>query len=236
MGRLNFISELLFPPRCAMCGELMDAETDLRCFCVRCRAIWEREKETPCPKCKRAAEHCVCEPKYNKSAAVDGYRAVVFYNDEKIKKLIYTVKTGYNAALYDTAAKEIALSVMKHYKVDENSVFAYPARSRASIRKYGIDHAKKLCGLVSKYTGIPMLHVFSHKRGAEQKTLKAAERGENAAQSYYIKDKDKIKVKNKRIIFIDDVVTTGATTVVCAALSKAEGAAGFSAFSIARTP
>ena len=236
MGRLNYLTELLFPPKCALCGELMDADTEPRCFCDRCRAVWEKEKEEPCPNCKKTAPHCVCEPKYNKSRTVDGYRAIVFYNDENVKKLIYSVKTGYNRALYDTAAKELSLSVMKFFRVDENCVLSYPKRSRASIRRYGIDHAKKLCKAVSEYTGIPVLDVFKHKRGAEQKTLSAAERGENAAESYYISEKDKKKLKNKRIIFIDDVVTTGATTVVCAALSKAEGAAGFYAFSIARTP
>ena len=236
MGRLNYLTELLFPPRCSMCGELIDADKELNCFCERCRAVWEQEKENPCPNCKRDAQHCVCEPKYNKSRTVDGYKALVFYTDEKIKKLIYSVKTGYDAALYDMAARELSLSIMKYCRVDGQSVLAYPCRSKASIRKYGMDHAKLLCKKVSKYTNLPVFDGLKHKRGAEQKTLKAAERGENAAQSYYIDEKEKAKIKGKRIIFIDDVVTTGATTVVCAALCKAEGAVGFSAFSIARTP
>ncbi len=219
-----------------MCGELMEPDKDLVCFCGRCRAVWENEKEELCPNCRRNASHCICEPKYNRSGTVDGYRSLVFYNGEQIKKLIYSIKTGYDAALYDTAARELALSVMKYCKVDGDSMLAYPERSRASVKKYGIDHGKILCKKVSEYTNIPVFHGLKHRRGAEQKTLKAAERGENAARSYYIKDKDKTKLKGKKIIFIDDVVTTGATTVVCAALCKAEGAAGFSAFSIARTP
>lgn len=236
MGNFNYLLELLFPPRCAMCGELMDAGKEKKCFCARCRAVWEQAKEEPCPNCRRDARHCVCEPKYNRSRSVDSYRALVFYESENIKGLIYKIKTGYNAALYDTMAAELALNVMKYYKLDDNSYLSYPRRSRASIKEYGVDHGKKLCYTVSKLTGIPVLDVFGHRRGAEQKSLKAKERGKNAAQSYYIREKDKIRVKDKRIIFIDDVVTTGATTVVCAALAKAAGAKGFCAYSIARTP
>ncbi len=236
MGKGNYLLELLYPPRCAMCGELLDASDEKKCFCDRCRSLWEQAKEEICPNCRRDAQHCVCEPKYNRSRTVDSYRATVLYNNEKIKKLIYKIKTGYDAALYDAMAKELALSVMKYCQTDENSCLSYPKRSKASVREYGLDHAKKLCYEISKLTNIPVLDVIRHRRGAEQKTLSAGQRGENAAQSYYIRDNDKIKVKDKRIIFIDDVVTTGATTVVCAALCKAAGAKGFYVISIARTP
>ena len=235
MGFVNYLAELLFPPRCSMCGELMTAEKEKRCFCERCRAVWEQEKQVLCPSCRRDPGHCSCNPKYNKNRVSDGYRALVFYDSENVKKLIYKIKTEKNKALIEFMAKELSLSVMRYNKIDPDTVLAYPQRSGRSIKKYGTDHAAALCGKVSEFTGIPVFCGIKHKRGAEQKTLTAAERGSNAAQSYYVPEKYKNELKNKRVVFIDDVVTTGATSVVCAALCKADGAKSFSVQSVART-
>ena len=236
MGYANYLLELLFPPRCTLCGELMDADKDKRCFCERCRGVWEQEKLVLCPCCRRDPQHCGCIPKYNKNRAADSFRSLVFYDSENVKKLIRKIKTEQNAALTALMARELAAAVMKYNVIDEDTVLAYPQRSASSIKKYGKDHAQQLCRRVSKLTGIPVFAGIRHRRGAEQKTLTAKERGPNAAQSYYIPDKYKNIVKNKRIIFIDDVVTTAATSVVSAALCKANGAKSFSVISVAKTP
>ncbi|MBR6920605.1 MAG: ComF family protein [Clostridia bacterium] len=235
MGVINYLLELLFPPRCSLCGELMDAEKDKRCFCDRCRAVWEQEKQALCPGCRRDPRHCSCMPKYNKNRTADSFRSLVFYDSENVKKLIRTVKTERNAALDDLMAKELAAAVIKYNKIDNDSVLAYPQRSAKSIKKYGKDHAAQICKKVSALTGVPVFSGIKHRRGAEQKTLTAKERGPNAAHSYYIPDKYKNGIRGKRVIFIDDVVTTAATSVVSAALCKANGAKSFSVLSIART-
>lgn len=236
MGALNYLLELLFPPRCVLCGELMEAEKEKRCFCDRCRAVWEQEKRVLCPNCRREPQSCTCNPKYNNRRTADSFRALVFYDGENVKKLIYKVKTERSGALSEMLSRELALAAVKYNKIDGDTLLAYPQRSAAAIKKYGMDHAAGLCKKVSKLTGIPVFNGIKHKRGAEQKTLSAKERGANAAQSYHIPDKYKNKLKNKRIIFIDDVVTTGATSVVSAALCKANGAKSVSVVSIARTP
>ena len=235
MGVINYLLELLFPPRCSLCGELMDAEKERRCFCDRCRAVWEQEKQVFCPSCRRDPQHCSCTPKYNNRRTADSFRSLVFYDGENVKKLIHKIKTERNAGLDGLMAKELAAAVIKYNKIDNDSVLAYPQRSARSIKKYGKDHAAQICKKVSALTGIPVFDGIKHKRGAEQKTLNAKERGMNAAQSYYVPDKYKSELKNKRVIFIDDVVTTGATSVVSAALCKANGAKSFSVLSIART-
>ena len=236
MGFVNYLLELVFPPRCSMCKELMTPEKDRRCLCERCRAVWEQEKQAACHKCRREPQNCTCMPEYNKYRTADSYRAVVFYDSENVKRLIYKIKTENNTALDDLMAKELAVSVMKYGTVDESTLLSYPQRNRGSVKKHGKDHAARICKKVSALTGIPVFDGIKHKRGEEQKKLSAKERGPNAAKSYYIPDKYKNSLKNKWIIFIDDVVTTGATSVICAAMCKAEGVKNFSVFSIAKTP
>lgn len=236
MGILNYLAELLYPPRCVMCGELTDASTVRKCLCDRCRGIWENEKKALCPNCRMTVNECRCQPKYNKSRTADSFRALVLYDSENIKRLIHSFKTERDAELINMTAKDISAAIFRYAKIDGSSVLAYPERGRKSYEKYGFDHAGLLCAKVSEYTGIPVFKGIKHRRGSQQKTLSATQRGYNALKSYHIPDKYKEQLKGRHVIFIDDVVTTGATSVVCAALCKAAGAVGFSVFSIARTP
>lgn len=235
-GVLNYLAELLYPPRCAMCGELTDPSFKRNCFCERCRGIWENEKKAVCPACRLPVIRCRCRPKYNKNRTVDSYHALTLYDGENVKRLIHTVKTVRDPALTDAAARDLSAAILAFGSIDPSCVLAYPQRSREAVVKYGFDHARLLCERVGKYTGLPVFKGIKHRRGRQQKTLSAAERGYNALKSYYIPDKYKEQLKGKNVVFIDDVVTTGATSVICAALCKASGAAGFSVYSISRTP
>lgn len=235
-GVINYIAELFYPPRCALCGELTEPGRKRECFCARCRGIWETEKNAVCPECRRRADECRCMPKYNVSRTVDSYRTAALYNSENVRAIISKIKTERDPALEALLARDIANLILKYHRIDGDSVLAYPQRARESVKKYGFDHAALLCDRVSGYIGIPVFRGIKHKSGKQQKTLSAHERGYNAVKSYYIPEKYKAQIKNKRVIFVDDVVTTGATTVVCAALCKAAGADSVSVFSIARTP
>ncbi len=232
---LNYITELIYPPRCVMCGELLDPGTERVCFCDMCRGIWESEKTAQCPECRRRVNECGCQPKYNKSRTVDSFRTLSFYDSDNVKKLIKTVKTDRDPALEALLGRDLSSLIMRYYKIDGDCVVAYPNRDRISVKKYGFDHARLLCKKVSEYTGVPVYPYIKHRHTRQQKTLSAKERGYNAVRSYYIPDRYRDLLKNKRVIFIDDVVTTGATSVVCASLCKAAGASGFSVFSVART-
>ncbi len=235
-GALNYLSELLYPPRCAMCGELLDPAKKRRCFCERCLGIWESEKKASCPQCRMTVNRCKCQPKYNRSRAADSFCSLTLYDTVNVKRLIHTFKTVSDPALTETAARDLTAAIFSRIKIDQSCLLAYPKRSREAISRFGFDHAELLCKKVGRYTGIPVFNGIKHRRTQQQKTLSASERGYNALRSYYIPEKHKNKLKGKHVIFIDDVVTTGATSVICSALCKAAGALSVSVFSLARTP
>ncbi|MBI3587037.1 MAG: ComF family protein [Ignavibacteriales bacterium] len=66
-----------------------------------------------------------------------------------------------------------------------------------------------------------------------QTTLNIEERQENVAQAFEIIAGKSQDIKNKRIIVVDDVITTGATIVSCAQELRAAGAATVIAVSAA---
>ena len=84
--------------------------------------------------------------------------------------------------------------------------------------------------------GIPLYRGIKNVYGREQKKLSEKGRGENAYKSYAIPEKYRDQLKGRRVILIDDIVTTGATAVSCAALCKLNGALSVSCFCVAKTP
>ena len=92
-------------------------------------------------------------------------------------------------------------------------------RRRAAIKKYGIDHAKILAKALAKRLGCQYVSCLISKSKLPQKSTFAKERISNA--EFDLKNVD---IKGKRVIIVDDIVTTGASLGSCAALLHAVGA------------
>lgn len=75
-----------------------------------------------------------------------------------------------------------------------------------------------------------------HTQGAVQHELHRAQRFDNAAQAYAIAPTKDRQLRGRRLLLIDDVMTTGATLQAAAKLLLAHGAAEVSALVFARTP
>jgi ComF family protein len=90
--------------------------------------------------------------------------------------------------------------------------------------KRGYNQATIICNGISETTNIPVLkNNVVRKRFTETQTKKQrTERWENVATSFEIKNPKELK--NKYVLLVDDVVTTGATLEACGAeILKVEG-------------
>ena len=84
---INLASNLLFPPHCANCGELLDIKlTDkvIDALCPKCRAIYETEKRRECAVCGLEMRLCRCMPKNMERAQCTALLKLISYrpNDE----------------------------------------------------------------------------------------------------------------------------------------------------------
>lgn len=104
-----------------------------------------------------------------------------------------------------------------------------------SIEKRGFSPAELITERISMRLEIPMERAL--KAGAdkiEQKTLSRKKRLQNARKSFFIiKDAE---IKDKRLLLIDDVTTTGSTLSVLAEMLLNAGAADVSAAVFAKVP
>jgi len=86
---------------------------------------------------------------------------------------------------------------------------------KKALKKRGFNQSKVLAHKVGELLDKECLDLLVRKSGAlEQKRLSKEDRWNNLKESFFAKSTDKIK--NKKILIIDDVFTTGATVYYCA--------------------
>lgn len=96
--------------------------------------------------------------------------------------------------------------------------------SKLRQHKRGYNQAKLLAEGIAKSVDLPLAPCLVKTRNnpAQSKTKSAAERSRNVVGVYRLKDK--VDVKGKNILLIDDVVTTGSTLSECARILRKAGA------------
>ena len=74
--------------------------------------------------------------------------------------------------------------------------------------------------------------LFKHKNIVSQSELNKSNRKQNVKNAFIIKDKE--KVKNKKVLIIDDIYTTGSTLQECSKILKKAGASKIGVLTIAK--
>ncbi len=147
----------------------------------------------------------------------------VFYN-KFIKELVHSFKFNDKSYLYKPLA-EIMLETIDliGIKKDIDLIFYVPIhRRKEAIRGY--NQSELLAKYISENINTPLSknNLIKHKWTKEQNQLRKLERQNNLKDSFKIKNPNEII--NKRILLIDDIITTGATFDECGKVLKINGA------------
>lgn len=122
--------------------------------------------------------------------------------------------------------------------IDENGIscdsISWTPVSRARLRRRGYDQARLLAEHVSAKTGIPCEPLLRKRRNnpAQSSMENAEKRRENVKGVYELIPG--AKPQGKRLLLVDDIVTSGATLSECAHVLRAAGAKEVSALTLAR--
>ncbi len=138
--------------------------------------------------------------------------------DESAKKLIYALKFR---------ASRSAAAVIGSLMCDELPFFSseitlsYIPTATARRRLRGFDHAKLISLAVASDTRLQSLSLLGRHGQARQVGASREVRIKQLKDVFYLKTKS---VKNKKIILVDDIVTTGGTLEAAASLLMSLGA------------
>lgn len=98
-------------------------------------------------------------------------------------------------------------------KLPFETVVTYCPRSPAMARSRGTDQAERVARNLAVELGLPFVRAFVHRAGGEQKGLRGQERQIRAQAAYRLRRG--VSVTVRRVILVDDIVTSGATMAAC---------------------
>lgn len=207
---------LFYPNTCVGCNEVIDEEeflcdycismierTDLNKFCLRCGNL---KKECKCSKQVLYYDGCVSP----------------FYNEGIAQKIMYAYKFRRKEMYAEFLVKQMALSLKQgFYEQDFDCVCCVPIESRKQLKR-GYNQSAVLASGIANLLEIPFYDgvLGCYKKKKEQHKIAIKERFKNVKDIYYVKK----PLKNKNILLVDDIKTTGATLSECSKVLLASGA------------
>jgi ComF family protein len=212
----DFILDLLFPINCLGCG------FEGKWLCEECLDKITRQKSQICLGCGgKNSSGRVCQ-KCRENWSLDGTLLVFNYDNKILQKAIKSLKYQF---AFDIARElsELLYEFFLHQPISQDSPMIIPVPlHKKRWRERGFNQAELLAQEFSpKYQVVNNILLRSRYTSAQAK-LKETERHENIKDAFMVKDAS--MVKNKKIVMIDDVITTGSTLNECARILKAAGA------------
>jgi ComF family protein len=228
---LTGIEDILFPPRCAVCGELMEhdysAPLCLNCMkgirfivsplCLCCGIPFPAEQEND-----HLCSQCLADRKpYAVARSVATYEGTIltaihmfkYHKKTGIGKALGNIMADFVSGIWDMNAFDLIIPVPLHIK---------------RLRERGFNQSAILARVLSRRFKIA-LDVSSLRRTLftpPQVGLGRKERSVNVKGAFSVTSQDTIS--GKRILLIDDVYTTGSTLLECSRVlleAKAEAVA-----------
>lgn len=217
MKALDFLLDLIFPPTCICCKRALKHNAQVP-FCKQCLALLE--------------SHKTFAPKQLPNSAADKCYCLYRYEEKETKGVIFHTKNIFSKSFGEFIAKELKGSLIDHHLINQIDVITFCPRKNSSVRKIGFDQGREISRYLSLATNIPYDELIIRKgKSKEQKFLDHKAREENVKGIFFF-DKSK-NISGKRVLLLDDVVTTGATIRACSKVLKENGAKSVYSIAIA---
>lgn len=231
----GWLLDLLYPPLCLGCDK---AVTHADALCPDC---FRKLRPITAPLCPvlglpfevslgpdaRSAEAIADPPPFNRA------RSAVLYNDVA-RALVSRLKYGDRPEIARFCARLIAQAGHELWGEDAVLVPVPLHRTRQFSRRY--NQSTELARALSRLTGIPSdpALVSRRKKTRQQVGLSGDARQRNVAGAFQARTDLAVRLRGRRAIIVDDVMTTGATVKSVTRALKAGGAEHIDVVTFAR--
>lgn len=234
---IHGLLDVILPPICHICRSFIPDAGELH-ICPACRERLPLVTSPLCPVCGipfigAGSNHrcgaCLARPPHFDAAVAR------FLYEGAIRNMIHSFKYNQQTHLRYPLAL-LALEGMNGIMTDHDPHLIVPVPlHRSRLRQRGFNQAVLLGKVLSRRLSIPLLpDTLARSRPTEpQIKLSAAERRLNVKGAFTVNRPG--SVAGKRILLLDDVMTTGSTMDECAKELKNAGAEAVIAVTIART-
>ena len=225
----KLVNNLLFPQHCLVClGQPLSEQS----FCQSCYDMLPWLKQSYCQQCAlpvlNLAPLCgACfkqKPHYDKLQAVFDYHEPIdkFINQLKFSKKLYFAKT-------------LAEIMVQHLEVSMpiDAIVPVPLHPKRQQQR-GFNQSLELAKEIAKCTNIPLIRNACHRsrNTSPQMQLPASRRKVNLSEKTFTVTS---VLKDKCVLVVEDVVTTGTTVNAFAKALKQSGVAAVEVWACCRT-
>lgn len=223
----KFILDTLFPISCLGCQKesfwlCSDCFSQIKILDFQLCPVCEKnitEKGALCPDCKEA-----------RKSSLDSIVAAVSYENQAVKKLIYNLKYRFISDSSEPLSEWMTKALLRNDLPIPDLIVPIPLHPRR-LRWRGYNQSQLLAENISKNLA-PMLNIEvkdilkrDKNNKAQMKIKNYRERLQNIQDIFSFDARFGQNIlKNKEILLIDDIATTGATLQECAKILKENGA------------
>ena len=203
MKLVSWLLDLLFPPRCMICHKLI--EPNEKPVCGECLSHLP-EFDGAAPKVRFADKVCIG-----------------FYYENTFREAFLRFKFHGREEYAEQYGRWLALRIRDKLP-EEFDVISYVPVSRRRKAQRGYDQTERICRVVSQELQISMhTLLIKHRHTKPQSGIRQREqRAANASGAYRATNNEFIA--GKRILLLDDIITTGATLSECCRVLTTAGA------------
>ena len=196
------LKELLFPRKCVFCGGILN-----------------RNESGICHRCGTEL------PEYEQQRFVrelNGF-CILWYYEDRVRESLLRFKFHNRPDYADVYGPILAMKIQQRFP--DADLLTWVPVSKVRRKERGYDQSELLAAAAAKELGIPAIRLLNKFRdNPAQSGLDSAEARKNNVRDAYRVCPD-ADVSGKRMILVDDILTTGATAGECARLLRQAGAA-----------
>ena len=230
---LTPVLDLVFPPRCPLCGQALAGHDGL---CPACWTGLAIPGSPACHLCQRplaseeashSADDLLCGPCAAEPPPHDGIAAATLYNAAS-RRLILSFKYGRRVALAPFLGRLMAarLKAVAGPAVGRDWLILPVPLHRWRLWGRGFNQSALLAQEIARHTGArPMVDALVRRRRTPSLGgLGGDERARVLDGAIDCTPRHRAALRRARVILVDDVLTSGATTNACIAALRAAGA------------
>lgn len=210
MNAADKLLRLLYPPKCVLCGVILDEEqTDL------------------CPRCRRKAPECTFRRKKSGKRSNVNIRfldsiTAVWYYEGNVRNAIRRFKFHRRAHLSEGLGRMLAMRLAEAFPEGVDCITWVPVSTLRRMQR-GYDQAELLARAVGRELRLPVRRLLRKTRHTVPQSglSTAAERRANVRGAF--SPQPGASAEGLRVLLTDDVLTTGATASECARVLRDMG-------------